>query len=472
VRITPQLVKVADQAQIWANIYDDQISELFEVQGKVAAEVVNALDVVLADRERKALQVAPTANLEAYNCYLRGREYWHRFEDRQDLAKGLDILYQAVDLDSTFADAYAYISSIHSFMFWASYDHSEERLKKALETALLSQRYDSLGAYSNWALGYYYYYGERDYTRALHHFEQTLQRLPNSADGWAASGYVKRRMGRWTESLSDQRRALELDPLSSTIRYDMCNTLRYMRRFDEALQVVNRGLDLYPGHTQLLIQKARTQLYGQDDPAVAIATLNVDSTDQAGFGDLFNVEFARFQTYIVARNYDSALAASYRIRSNAVDPTDTARGYKAVGQAYFLKGQADESRIWLDSARASIESLWKRGFLEAGWTPPTIGPVYAMLGRKDEAIKLAREEAETLSLQYDAMLGCESLEDLAITYAIVGEADLAFDLLDSLLSMPSELTVHKLRGYPFYDPLRDHPRFQELIEKYEKEHGI
>ena len=122
------------------------------------------------------------ANLEAYDCYLRGREYWHRAEYRQDFAKGLELLYRAVDLDSTFADAYAYISSIHSFMFWASYDHSDERLKKALETALLSQRYDSLGAYSNWALGYYYYYGERDYTRALHYFEQTLQRLPNSAD--------------------------------------------------------------------------------------------------------------------------------------------------------------------------------------------------------------------------------------------------------------------------------------------------
>jgi tetratricopeptide (TPR) repeat protein len=154
-----------------------------------------------------------------------------------------------------------------------------------------------------------------------------------------------------------------------------------------------------------------------------------------------------------------------------VDPTDTAHGYKAIGQAYFLKGQSEESRIWLDSASAYIESLWERGFLEAGWTPPAIGPVYAMLGQKEKAINSAREEAEMLSLQYDALLGCDRLEEMAITYAIVGESDLAIDLLDSVLSMPSNLTVHKLRGYPFFDPLRDNPRFQALIKKYEKQHG-
>ena len=152
-------------------------------------------------------------------------------------------------------------------------------------------------------------------------------------------------------------------------------------------------------------------------------------------------------------------------------PDDTASSYYWLGQIYRLRGETEKSRLWLDSARIYIGSLHERGFLKGGWVPPPLGPVLAGLGRPDEAVAAAREEVSTLSLSVDALLGANRLRGLALTYAMVGEHEAAIELLDTLLSIPSDITIPALRHDPFWDPLRDHPRFQALIEKYEKEHG-
>jgi serine/threonine-protein kinase len=96
-----------------------------------------------------------------------------------------------------------------------------------------------------------------------------------------------------------------------------------------------------------------------------------------------------------------------------------------------------------------------------------LATAYAYLGLKDEAIREGRRGVALLPITEDANDGPSRVQILARIYATVDEPDAAIALLDSLLSIPGRLTVGHLRSHPDWDPLRDHPRFQALLEKYE-----
>ena len=92
--------------------------------------------------------------------------------------------------------------------------------------------------------------------------------------------------------------------------------------------------------------------------------------------------------------------------------------------------------------------------------------VYAGLGRKEDAIRAGKKGVELLPSSKEAWRGAYRLEDLAVIYTKVGELDLAIDHLETLLSIPGDLSVNLIRLDPKWDPLRDHPRFIALLEKF------
>ena len=99
----------------------------------------------------------------------------------------------------------------------------------------------------------------------------------------------------------------------------------------------------------------------------------------------------------------------------------------------------------------------------------SLGLTYAFLGRKEEAIREGKQAVEIFSVAKDAFFGPYFVGDLAWIYALVGEKEAAIEQLDSLLSIPSEFSVPLLRIDPRWDSLRDHPGFEEMLRKYERE---
>jgi serine/threonine-protein kinase len=98
-----------------------------------------------------------------------------------------------------------------------------------------------------------------------------------------------------------------------------------------------------------------------------------------------------------------------------------------------------------------------------------LGLAYALLGRKEEAIRAGERAVSMVPVSEWAYFGPSYVQMSALIYARVGEPDEALDRIDYLLSIPSGLTVARLRLHPDWDPLRDHPRFQEILEKYGEE---
>jgi len=262
VRVTPQLVRVQDESQVWADIYNEELTEVFAVQASIAMTVVSALGVSLLDEEKQALENRPTENMEAYKFYLRGRDYWSRYAyDTGDLDRAIGLLEKAVELDTTFAEAYAALSTARSWCYWIGYHASSDMLKMAEEAADRAVRYDSLQGYSRAALGALYYWGYQDYDRALEEFYKAHRHLPNNSEVMAMAAYVERRLGNWDKSLELQKKAHELAPFHSWILEGIMECTIRMRRWSDAAMYAEKALNLFPDQAMPYYQKARLILH-------------------------------------------------------------------------------------------------------------------------------------------------------------------------------------------------------------------
>ncbi|HEU4954699.1 MAG TPA: serine/threonine-protein kinase, partial [Gemmatimonadales bacterium] len=140
IRVTPQLVRVSDDRQLWSERYDAKLANVFEVQTTIAEQVARSLDLALSGPERQAIAARPTENLEAYAYYLRGNDYlvgsWG--EDRR-LSIAMEMYAKAVELDPGFALAHAKLSQAHSSFYASTIGGTDEDVriaKTSAETAL------------------------------------------------------------------------------------------------------------------------------------------------------------------------------------------------------------------------------------------------------------------------------------------------------------------------------------------------
>ena len=122
-------------------------------------------------------------------------------------------MYQkAIDLDPTFAQAYAQLSRIHTGMYWTYYDRTPERLASSKEAADKALEFNPELPEAHLALGYYYYWGYLDFNLALEQFAIVQKSQPNNSEHLRSIGWVQRRQGKFEQSLANLKRAYELDP--------------------------------------------------------------------------------------------------------------------------------------------------------------------------------------------------------------------------------------------------------------------
>jgi serine/threonine-protein kinase len=462
IRVTPQLIKVSDATHVWAEIYDEVITQVFDVQTDIAEKVVEQLNIVLVASEQDAISAKPTDNLRAYDLYTRGWEYRDRFMGEDDLLRAQDLFEQAIALDSNFMAAYGSLSMVHSLLYWYGYDHTPERAEKAKRVADLAARRDPEDHWVQFALGYYFYYGVRDYDRALMHFRRVLDAVPNQPEALSATANVLRRQGEFEQAAQLQRRAVELDPLAFSVRLNFAGTLERLRRFDEELTLLEEMVRLYPDNVLAVAYLAYVHAGARGDVESARTVLQEASGQQ----DSTVFYWMYWLMAVIERDFETAISID-PFGMDTAQATDSADFYLGRANALHWGGYEAESKVYYDSARIILERLDVEDIIANAWSWPSLGRAYAGLGRKEDAIRAGRELVEYVPLSEDAMAGTSPLTDLAKIYARVGEPELALDLLDSLLSIPSLVTATDLKINPEWDPIRDHPRFQALIAKYE-----
>ena len=455
VRISTQLIRCADDTHLWAETYDRVFEQIFELQSEIAQNVATALDVTLLEPERKALETPPTENLLAYDYYLQGRKYFDEGNDLEKRDIAVEMFEKAAAADSTFALAHAMLARLYSNDHFNSLHPDQPRMEQAKKAADMAIRHSDSGVEGNIAMGYYHYYGSRDYDRALDEFYQATDQQPNNSDLHAAMGYVLRRKGRWKDALASLEKSVGLDPRSMQKTSTLIQTAILMREYDVAETYLERAMALTPDNPSLYAMRAWRNLLN--------ANLEACRADLTAADDLVPTPvFVQFKMVveIVARDYEKAMKENLHYSTHA--SIDTASYFSNMGVCYLLSDRTEEARAHFDSARVVLEGRYQK-------TPEDeevlgqLALVMAGLEQPVRAFEFAQRARDIMPLSHDAVAGANVLESAVYVYAIIGNAEAAIDQLELLLSIPSQMTVPYMRASPFFDSLREHPRFKRLV---------
>lgn len=459
VRITPQLIRVSDDSHMWADVYEEDSAEIFRIQSSIAEQVVNALEITLQGGERRSLEAQPTKNLDAYDFYLRGKDYANRTGWEEDQRLAAEMYEKAVELDPAFALAWAGLSMANTRLYFILEDPSGARLKAGKEAVETALRLAPELPEAHLALGYYYYWGLRDYDQALREFAIARKGQPSNADLEEAAGFVQRRQGRFDEALATLKRAAELDPRSPTRAWEVAGTLLDMRRYREAEHYFDRAISLAPETSTFYTSKFQLYLNWDGDTAKAKAAVS-NGIERAGEAELLaNLSGFLGSTLVVRVMGEDFRARLARLQVDAFEG-DTAGYFESRAELYVADGKDALAHAYADSTRAfwerRVESRPGEGEFHA-----RLGYVLALLGRKEEALREARRGVELLPLSKDALSWTPWW--LALVLGRVGDDDAAVDELETLVSVPASFSPSFFRIDPRLDPLRDNSRFQKLV---------
>ena len=463
VRITAQLIDARTDEHLWAETYDRELSDIFAVQSDVAAQIASALRTSLAPSVKQQFGKKPTANLEAYEYYLRGSQYYELGQTEQNTRAAVQLYEQAVGLDPAFALAYARLSQVHSAMWWYYWDRSQQRvsLAKAAVDRALNLQPDLAEAHR--ALGIYYYWCQLEYERALEQLAVSRKAKPGDSEALYFVGGVQRRQGKPREALASMLQALELDPRQTTFIFNIGETYALLRDFARADEYFNRALALNPNYNRPYAYKVRIRFRLQSEVEQARETAR--RARAVGLGQDPFVLYQTISLEICAGNYSAALNL---ISSSRAEALGEQFWYVPVSlleaQIRDLMKQPELSRRHYETARALLEKKLQEDPRDPRYHS-SLGIALAALGRKQDAIREGKVGVDLMPVSKEAYRGAYRLEDLARIYTMVGEYDAAMDELEHLASIPGDLGVAALKLDPAWVPLRSAPRFQNLLRR-------
>jgi len=463
VRVNVQLIDANNDEHIWAEDYDRDLTDVFAIQTDLAQKIASALRAKLSPNEKARLDRRPTQNPDAYLLFLQAHDYASQREMFRDTSLKAEPLFeQAIKLDPNFALAFAGLSMVESWLYHTS-DPVPARREKARLNADEALRLQPDLPEGHLALGFSYYYGDRNYERALAEFDISKRGLPNESQAYLAIGSIQRRQGKWAESNASLEKAATLDPKNTNVLMNLCYSYMGQRDFEAADKTVDRLIATSPQSFQARGLKGFVALQLKGDLSAAEKVFSsMPSETDPGLMTLARVWILRLK-----RNFPEALQVLHQFRGETLHNTSTAPSPKAFleGELYLLQGDEAKARTALEHARVVSEEL-----LSAAPEDPARhgqhGVILAALGQKQEAIAEGKRAVELLPESEDAFDGPQMAAPLAQIYAWTGEFDEAFRLLDHLLVVPNGLTVPMLKLDPTWDPLRKDPRFQALIDKY------
>jgi non-specific serine/threonine protein kinase len=323
-RINAQLVDAATDFPLWSERYDREMEDVFEVQDEIASKIAAALRITLSPQEQQALAAKPTDNLQAYDLYLRGRNYARRV-GRQDLQVGLQMYENAVALDPEFALAHAGLANI-----CAQYYYHFERQQRWIDRAIAAtQKASAFGSDAPeirlaeaWVI-----FAEGRCDEAVEIIRAALERDPDLDGGYYLLGRALFEGGRYQEVIDIMEEALAHSGENYNTTIPIHNALGALGKTDALGNYMHREIDIYEGQLKKVPEDARARILLAGDYAI----------------------LGRFED--AKREADMAMT---------LRPDDTMMLYNSACLFCLMNNTAD--------AMKALKKAWEAGHRETTWT--------------------------------------------------------------------------------------------------------
>jgi TolB-like protein/Flp pilus assembly protein TadD len=258
-RVTAQLVNVTDGYHLWSEKYDRELQDVFAIQDEIAGNIVRALRVVLSDAEKRAIEKAPTANVQAYDYYLRGRQFFHQFR-RTGMQFARRMFERAIEVDPGYAIAYAGVADCCSFlyMYWdgskANLEGAESASRKALD---LDPELAEAHASRGFAVSL-----SKQYDEARREFETAIRLNPKLYEAHYFYARACFQEGKLEEAVRHYQDASRVRPEDYQALILMAAPLKALGRTDEMRAAMQHGLEVAEKHLELNPDDARALYLG------------------------------------------------------------------------------------------------------------------------------------------------------------------------------------------------------------------
>lgn len=457
VRISPQLIRVADNTELWSGSFDRTLQDVFTIQSEISREVIRELGVALAGPDARELDAVPTSNPYAYELYMRGIAQSANYEEQAETAR---MLQMAVEADPRFARAWAALARSRSRMVHfgaASTDDDVARARAAAERAL---ELAPGQAFPHVAMGFFHYHGRKDYAAAEREFARAAAISPGDPDMLNGLALVQRRRGNWAESTRNFEAAMNLNPRDPNLILNLLSQYVMGSRWPDAERIdrVARQLGIDVPYRLVLsglipivrdgdLDEARRRIDAFPDPADPwIAELG-------GLVEIYD------------GNYEAALARIDMCRDPLMVGGAVVRSVSLYrGLIHQLMGNDATARKELEAAARELEQLVA--------TRPdhfrfetALGVAYAALGRGAEARAQASRAVELFPLEQDYVWGTSLQMDVAMIHAILGDLDQAMVHAERSLSWPDYHTAERVTLDPWLKALTTQPGFKEVARR-------
>src|SRR6188472_1920661 len=268
VRVNVQLINADTDEHLWAEDYDRDLTDVFAIQTDLAQQIVRELQAKLSPLEKAQIERRPTENGEAYLAFVQAHNLSHAIESLEKLKQSEQLYQRAIDLDPNFALAIARYSQLQSW-FLNDVERTPERREKARTLAERAMQLQPDLPEAHLALGFSYYYGDKNYEAALREFEIARLGLPNESEVYLAIGAIQRRQGKWAHSIANMDKAASLNPKDTWALQNLTYNYSILRNYDAANKTVDRALALDPTAMELLGVKSSLAIAEKGDFGVA-----------------------------------------------------------------------------------------------------------------------------------------------------------------------------------------------------------
>src|SRR5215475_9786546 len=461
VRVNVQLINAETDEHMWAEDYDRDLTDVFAIQTDLARQIVRELQAKLSPMEKEQIEQRPTENGEAYLAFMQGHEIFYRPDKFRSNAEQAEQLFEkATKLDPNFAAAFAALAWVHDWNYH-DFDPTPARKEKARAAAQEALRLQPNLAEAHLAMGFYYYYCERDYQGALKEFAIAKLSLPNSPEVYMAIGAIERRQGKWEESTANLEKAASLSPKDAWVLQNLADNYYANKNFETAEKIFDRAIEAAPQSFGPRAEKANLAVAWKGDLSVMEKELTQlpPGVDPDGL-----VTFSRVQLLLLQRKFPDALALVKQSPQD-VFHYDKPREF-FEGAIYTFLNDKEKAVSAFKRARPIAEKASRESPNDAS-RHVILGMILAGLGEKELAIAEGKRAVQLQPESEDALDGPKTTIALAQIYTWTGETEQALQLLERSLSTPNGVTIPFLRLDPMWDPLRSDPRFQALIDRHE-----
>jgi protein kinase/serine/threonine-protein kinase len=407
IRVTTTLINVADSSQLWSETYDRKVESVFEIQSDIAEKIASALETRLSPEEKERLVKKPTENLEAYNLYLKGVDYYYRYS-KDENENAIALFKKALELDSNYALAYAGLGNAYSQRV-VRFGFPESWLDSAIEVSLkaisidpnLPEAYKALGlAYEvkNW------------HRKAKEAYEKAIELNPNYSDALSNLSGQCRLTGEYDRALILAKKALLFPSPALALDYvRIGRAYQYLTEHDKAEEWYNKTFEIEPGITwnttlayrslvqisllQGNYQKAREQI----QKMLSFDPNNLRGLSSAGLVELWTGNYAKAEEYF-RKAYEVVGVANQEINTR-------------LGYILWKTGRQEEARNMFNQSLQLAKKDIEKGSEHPG-VPYEIAVINSIQGKKAEAYKWLEKAIDAGWRRYACSLKDPLLENL------------------------------------------------------------